>query len=249
MRFIPTNKASYPVVPKKQRCIWMSAGILSYQLCDREFDCDRCPLAKAMRMHFSHGTGEARRRKPAPAAEKTEQYLYSRDHCWVKPGEEGTVRVGLEPGFASILVDPKAIALPAVGEIVSPGRFCCWIILPGGTIPLRSPVEGRILDTNARITDEPHELCSHPTTRGWLFEVQTQQGTTVDRLMGKAEADRLYAADMSRFKDLLTATVGGDNEAVGLTMADGGQVLREVSAILGPKRYAEMVRRSFGSSR
>jgi glycine cleavage system H protein len=249
MRFIPTNKASYPVVPKKQRCIWMSAGILSYQLCDREFDCDRCPLDRAMRMHFSHGNREGREGRTPSVTATTSEYLYSRDHCWVRPGDDGVVRVGLEPGFASILVDPKAIALPAIGETVSPGDFCCWIILPGGTIPLRSPVRGRILDTNARITDEPHELCSHPMTLGWLFEVQTGDGAMGEHLLDKEEADGIYAADMTRFKDSVTATLPPNAEEIGLTMADGGQILREVSTMLGPKRYAELVRKAFVSSR
>ena len=25
-------------------CIWMSAGLVRYKLCDREFDCEHCPL-------------------------------------------------------------------------------------------------------------------------------------------------------------------------------------------------------------
>jgi hypothetical protein len=53
----------------------MAAGILSYQLCEREFDCDQCPLDKAMRMHISHGTGRARVRKQASPAGKTEHDL------------------------------------------------------------------------------------------------------------------------------------------------------------------------------
>jgi glycine cleavage system H protein len=245
MRFIPTNRASYPVVPKKQRCIWMSAGILSYQLCDREFDCDRCPLDRAMRMHFSHGSQAGRERERTSVTETPAEYLYGRDHCWVRPGDEGVMRVGLEPGFASILMDPKAVALPGIGETVSPHGSCCWIILPGGTIPLRSPVRGRILNTNARITDEPHELCLHPMTLGWLFEVQTEKSPVGDHLLKKDEADRLYAADMSLFKDLLTGTLPSDAEGIGPTMADGGQILRDISTLLGQKRYADLVRRAF----
>lgn len=30
-------------------CIWMSAGLLSYRLCDREYDCEHCPLDAALR--------------------------------------------------------------------------------------------------------------------------------------------------------------------------------------------------------
>lgn len=30
-------------------CIWMSAGLVAYKLCDRGFECDGCPFDQAMR--------------------------------------------------------------------------------------------------------------------------------------------------------------------------------------------------------
>lgn len=30
-------------------CIWMSAGLVAYKLCDRGFECDGCPFDRAMR--------------------------------------------------------------------------------------------------------------------------------------------------------------------------------------------------------
>ena len=31
------------------RCVWMLAGVVSYRLCNRAFDCDHCPLDRALR--------------------------------------------------------------------------------------------------------------------------------------------------------------------------------------------------------
>lgn len=44
-----------------QACVWMSAGVLRFWLCDRGFDCDRCPLDAALR----------RVRRPVVAASTT----------------------------------------------------------------------------------------------------------------------------------------------------------------------------------
>jgi len=30
-------------------CVWMDAGVLTYRLCDRDFDCAHCPLNAALR--------------------------------------------------------------------------------------------------------------------------------------------------------------------------------------------------------
>ena len=35
--------------PDSLPCIWMSAGLLRYRLCDREYDCEHCPLDAALR--------------------------------------------------------------------------------------------------------------------------------------------------------------------------------------------------------
>ena len=34
---------------KDDYCIWMSAGLVAYKLCDREFKCEECPLDELMR--------------------------------------------------------------------------------------------------------------------------------------------------------------------------------------------------------
>jgi hypothetical protein len=42
-------------------CVWMSAGLVAYKLCDRGFECDGCPFDQAMR-------GSPPRRAPASSA-------------------------------------------------------------------------------------------------------------------------------------------------------------------------------------
>lgn len=224
----------------------MTAGILSYQLCNRQFDCENCPLDKAMRMHFSPGSHGAFFNEQYHCELPSEDCLFSRDHCWVKNMNEDIIRVGLEPGFAAALISPKAIALPSVGENVEPGKFCCWIILEGETIPLRSPVSGKIVTTNARIADEPHEICQRALTSGWLFEVQVyDQALEADNLMTKEEADQCYSRDFTRFTTMLNEALRENNMQVGMTMQDGGAVLRNVSDIIGAKKYCELLRTVF----
>lgn len=36
-------------VESPARCVWMLAGVVSYRLCNRAFDCDHCPLDRALR--------------------------------------------------------------------------------------------------------------------------------------------------------------------------------------------------------
>jgi hypothetical protein len=34
--------------PPSIYCVWMDAGVVNYKLCDRGFDCERCPLDQAL---------------------------------------------------------------------------------------------------------------------------------------------------------------------------------------------------------
>lgn len=34
--------------PPAIRCVWMDAGVVNYKLCDRGYDCERCPLDQAL---------------------------------------------------------------------------------------------------------------------------------------------------------------------------------------------------------
>lgn len=55
-------------------CVWMSAGLVSFKLCDREGECEGCPFDRAMR-GLPSGAPRARRspsqrsgRRRAPAS-------------------------------------------------------------------------------------------------------------------------------------------------------------------------------------
>ena len=250
MKSFPEDSSSHPIIPPDHRCVWMAAGILSYQLCDREFDCDNCPLDAALQMHFSRGADHQKTRPPARngnlAEDQQDGYRYSANHCWVKVVDENVVRVGLEPKLACALLSPKAIAMPSTGDTVRVRESCCWVILEGGTIPLGAPVDGMVCSVNAAVCDQPYRLCTNPYTHGWLFEIQLQgDALSTAGLLSKSEADRQYAEDCNRFNKTLLNALKSNKMSVGATLADGGQALHDVSQMLGPKRYFELVKSVF----
>jgi hypothetical protein len=36
-----------------QKCVWMASGVVTYRLCDLEFNCEVCPFDRAIRDSFS----------------------------------------------------------------------------------------------------------------------------------------------------------------------------------------------------
>ena len=49
-------------------CVWMSAGLVAYKLCDRGFECDGCPFDQAMRGARPAPAGVSGRSRFAAAA-------------------------------------------------------------------------------------------------------------------------------------------------------------------------------------
>lgn len=242
--------SSYQVIPPANfRCVWMLAGVLSYQLCDREFDCDNCPLDIAMRKHFGNvpvrpKTGN---QKMKTEREKRKSYLYSHNHCWVYPKAHNYVRIGLEPEFARNLSSPKAVVFPRIGDTVERGAACLWIVLDGGTYPLTAPVKGTIHALNTRLANEPHELSLHPLSRGWLYELRvTQKDLNETPLMGSYEAETVFSNDRRTFQSLLADAIKGASPTVGPTLQNGGKTSADIITMLGPKRYFEFLRKVYG---
>ena len=241
----------YPIVPPSElRCVWMTAGVLSYQLCDRKFECEECPLDLALRQRLIQREAERVKNgagmNGALSGKTSSAILYSRGHVWVRAGEERTVRVGIEPGLASVLVSPKAVVLPAVGEQVIRNKVCSWIVLEGGTLPIVSPLSGRVRFTNSRLAENPHALCMSPLGQGWLFELTVEEVIERnDSLMPVEEVAGLYQEDERRFQSLLSAELTRGGDKVGVTLADGGQPLSNFPEMLGPTKYFKIVRNVF----
>lgn len=246
------DQKKYPVVPPNElRCVWMTAGILSYQLCNRKFNCEDCPLDSAMRMHFSQQTLNSRMLKQSYSNSLERQKLrpgfhYSRKHCWVKRQDRSSVRVGIEPRLASVLVSPRAIVLPTVGEQVWKDKVCAWVVTEGGTLQITSPMDGEVWDVNAPLADRPHDLCDYPLDRGWLFElVIKEEDLEQANLLQMTEAEAMYDGDEAKFQSEVKKELEKSYEATGATLPDGGQFLQSVADMLGVEKYFKLVREVF----
>lgn len=246
-----SHRGKHPIVPPGEtRCVWMDAGLVSYQLCERKLDCDECPLDIALRQPFADHQVippmRAVRAKDRGKPELRGGILYGRTHVWVRAGAEHSVRVGIEPGLASVLISPKAIVLPAVGEHVVRNKVCSWVVIEGGTLPIVSPISGVVCSTNEYLAENPHAVCVSPLGQGWLFEMTVERAVEPDAdLLAVEEAAPLFAEDERRFQGMISAELTRGGEVVGQTLADGGQALSNLPEIVGPTKYFRLVRNVF----
>ena len=240
-----------PLIPPGDlKCVWMEAGVLAYQLCERQYECESCPLDAALRAHFNRGV-PAEKAAEHPAQERAalaEDRRYSRGHCWVRrvesTGADETPRwrVGLEPGLAAALLRTRSVVLPAVGESLRRGQMHLWVVVDGGTFGVVAPLDGTVRASNVRLAERPSLVGSAPMDDGWLYEVEVPRSEPQwAGLMEASTAERGYSSKASRFQAELSKALNARHHAVGETLADGGAPLGDVSQMLGPARYFELL--------
>ena len=243
------------IPPEELRCVWMTAGVLAYQLCNRTLDCDNCPLDAAITRRFTSrvpGTEEehAILAHAALLQIPEEGYHYSRNHWWARRVEGERVRLGIEADLAQALLAVKTIVFPSPGQRARKGQTCIWVVVEGGTLPLEAPLDGVVRKVNHDLVSKPHLLRLEPYGDGWLCELEADAPDAISEDLFTAGVARpKFAADRKRFLTSLDGARRGKRPAVGRTLADGGEKLRNFSEILGPSRYFAIVRRTYGWSR
>jgi glycine cleavage system H protein len=112
-----------------------------------------------------------------------EDLKYTAEHEWVREGNEAAVRIGVTDYAAEQLGDIVFVSLPAVGDEVTAGDACGELESTKSVSDLFSPVSGTVSAINTQLEDTPEAVNSDPYGDGWLFEVETADGTDLDELL------------------------------------------------------------------
>jgi glycine cleavage system H lipoate-binding protein len=268
----PKEGGGHPVVPfETRRCVWMIAGVLSYQLCERPYDCDRCPLDAAMRAQFGRPVPAPRFEDdvagvstpddaspnvvlaPPAAPDLRDDRLWSPAHFWVRPladarDETFVACVGLEPGLASAMPPVHAMVMPREGQTVRAGQAHLWAIVEGGTFTLGAPLGGTVTRVNRTLADQPHLATTRPLEEGWLYEVEVAtRAPSLVGLMQASSARREYGGAASRFREGLAASLRSATRGAP-ALPDGGEPLRRVVDMLGPEKYLAVLVKAYASA-
>ena len=225
-------------------CVWMSAGLVAFKLCDREGECEGCPFDRAMRGLAPEPQPAIRTSEHLPAPWSfPDDRLYHPGHGWARAMGAGRLRLGVDALVARLWSEPSGVILPALGSRLDAGETACWLEDGPELLPIPSPAGGTVVARNAAVLAEPGLIALQPYEAGWLFEMDKDGAPAGPALLAadpaRAEAD----AALERFLAAAGRLLEGGRSAVGPTLADGGEPLTGLRAMLGPPRYAALVRR------
>ena len=211
------------------KCVWMTAGVLNFRLCDREYDCDHCLVDLALREGKSAPSSLAGSKSAAVAAHRglgaATAFRPSRSnfchpcHLVVRVGSGGTVRIGIDELASRLLGPVKQVRLPVPGTVLQ--RDCgAWVFQgEAGEAELPAPVGGRVVSRNESLVAYPQLLRETTRREIWLARIRPSRlRGDLERLLYGRRALAWMRGEVEKIRGhLLSVQVVGTG-----TLPDGG---------------------------
>jgi len=229
-----------------QVCIWMSAGLLTYKLCDHDFDCDSCPLDAALRGSLPEDPRrEALLTPNRDARSFPEDRFYTAGHSWirgVKGGGKRLFRCGIDAFAAAVIGRCGQVGWEVSEQTLAQGATMCQIDIDLGLLPLGVPICGVVVDGNLALLDTPDQLVTAPYEDGWIVELMAEDPSELDHLLSAEAARGNAQKDLQWFRRRVATQLLSGVDTVGLSLADGGEIVSDLRQMLGGSAYFELLR-------
>jgi glycine cleavage system H lipoate-binding protein len=236
-------QASAPATP---HCVWMNAGLLSYKLCNRGFDCEHCLLDAALREDAPAAGTRPDSRSTWPPGLVPDDRLYSPGHTWLQalPGAPRVWRLGLDAFAAAIIGAATEIRWADPAPLLHPGDPACQIDVGIGDVSLEAPFPCRVIRTNETLRLHPEQAITEPYHR-WILELRMSDLTHLTdlaHLASPAAARDRLGLDWGRFCQALALNLLANRGSTGWVAVLHGQPLADIRVLLGAPRYLQLLR-------
>jgi glycine cleavage system H protein len=115
---------------------------------------------------------------------------YTKDHEWARI-EGDTATIGITDFAQGELGDIVFVELPEVGEVTEQAQSFGTIEAVKAVSDLFSPLTGKIVEVNSKITDSPEIINKDPYGDGWLVKISFSDQSEVDKLLDKSNYEAL----------------------------------------------------------
>lgn len=115
---------------------------------------------------------------------------YSPSHEWVKVDRD-IATVGISDFATKQLTDLVYVELPSLEGKVSKGSFFGAVESVKAVSDLCSPVSGKIVKVNEKLSMQPEIINQDPYGEGWMIKVKIEDQTELDTLMDSEEYEQL----------------------------------------------------------
>ena len=113
-------------------------------------------------------------------------YLYSREHEWVRVDDDVCV-IGITEFAQQELGEVVFVELPEVGQVFNASDELGTIESVKAVAEVYTPVAGEIVEVNDAVVDDPELLNEDPHGEGWLVKLRFSSASDLKSLMSADE--------------------------------------------------------------
>jgi glycine cleavage system H protein len=247
-----------PSAAARNRCIWMTAGVISFKLCPLDYDCEHCDFDEAMRSQVRSKAAKSRPKKrgsetPArpeesfrikrdsgkpppfftfPAGEVDRQTYVHTSHLWVRRVDEQRWKAGIDELLAYVLPIPTKVGLSRIKAKVIQNEPFGRIHTEAGAIPLMAPLSGDFIQTNSCLESHPELVQRDPWGEGWLVMIQAPANPSELERLYAGSAGRTFLEEEAQHLRFLLKHRGIEVDHIGDTLPDGGVHIKHLHQVL-----------------
>ncbi len=119
-----------------------------------------------------------------------EDLKYGQSHEWVKVDKD-IATVGITDFATKQLTDLVYVELPSLEGKVTKGSCFGAVESVKAVSDLCSPVSGKIIKVNEKLSMQPEIINQDPYGEGWMIKVKIEDQTELDALMDSEEYEEL----------------------------------------------------------
>lgn len=110
------------------------------------------------------------------------EYLYSREHEWVRVQDDVCV-LGITEFAQQELGEVVFVELPEVGQVFDSGDEVGTIESVKAVAEIYTPLAGEVVEINDAVIDDPELINEDPHQEGWLLKVRFSSAADLKQLM------------------------------------------------------------------
>lgn len=114
------------------------------------------------------------------------EYLYSREHEWVRVQDDVCV-LGITEFAQQELGEVVFVELPEAGQVFDANDELGTIESVKAVAEVFTPVAGEIVEVNEAVVDDPELLNEDPHVEGWLVKIRFSSAADLKSLMNAEE--------------------------------------------------------------
>jgi len=234
-------ETSPPAGDAASKCVWMTAGMVTYKLCDRHFQCDGCPLDAELRHASAQSPGEP----PAPAddhhvsvGQDGALLFFAPNHVWVRVDGSDAVVLGLDDFLLRLLSDVKRFILPTHDTYILRGDSMAIVVRDENSFVINSPISGRVTKRNTELLRHPEAALDQPVRQSWLLQFDpTNLFGEMNALFTGSRALAWQQQEAAKL-ELILGTLPREKIAqLGPIMHDGKARLGALARLIGQDSY------------